>query len=107
MQSGRAADLPQPFPLLSGMGSLFDTLNLQPLYLRPWAHQELSWSEESLQELARVRRAILALCFAYPSPTSGHPGCGTLPWPAVHGGWRRPTCMYIRIPVYYLQLAAP
>ena len=71
VQSGLAAGLPQTFPLLSGMGSLFDTLNLQPRYLRPWAHQWLSWSEESLQELARVRRAALAVHVAPPA-VPGH-----------------------------------
>ena len=71
VQSGLAAGLPQTFPLLSGMGSLFDTLNLQPRYLRPWAHQWLSWSEESLQELARVRRAALAV-HVVPPAVPGH-----------------------------------
>ena len=29
------------------------------------------------------------------APMTGHSGCGTLLWPAVQGGWRRPNCMYI------------
>jgi len=35
---------------------MFDALNVQPSHLREWANQWLGWSEESLKELARVRR---------------------------------------------------
>ena len=53
---GDAEGQPQSYPLVSGLGSMFDALNVQPSHLREWANQWLGWSEESLKELARVRR---------------------------------------------------
>ena len=56
---GDAVWLSQPYPLVSGLGRLFDTLNLRGCALRAWANQWLGWSEECLKELARVRRDAL------------------------------------------------
>ncbi len=52
---GDALGQPQPYPLVSGLGCLFDTLNLRGCALRTWANQWLEWSEECLKELALVR----------------------------------------------------
>ena len=57
------ADLPEgplgAAPLISGLGSWFDALNVQPSHIRVWAHEWLVWSEESLMELAQLWRSAL------------------------------------------------